>query len=566
MGRIPPRRLETYRVPFELFEAGTAMNLLKNLRIHARLTVGFLAVFLLVGAAAAVGAWKLASIGQVVDRLVDDDAAKLAIAQRWEKGIAVNLVRTHTLFLLEDRELSGDLRRDIEATSAEISANQKALEDSITNDEDRAAIAAIGDARAKYRAEREKMMKRKAAGESVREELSQSLEPVARAYLASVHSFVELQERDLRNAKEAAELAVSRARAIVLGLIALGFVVAVLAAAFIARSITGPVARARASALRIAEGDLSESLSATGHDEISEMVVALGSMQASLRDIAGKVRSSADAVSVAASQIATGNTDLSARTEEQASSLQETAASIEEMTATVNQNANNAAEANQVANSAAGVARRGGDAVDQVVKMMESIQSSSRKIGDITGVIDSIAFQTNLLALNAAVEAARAGDQGRGFAVVAGEVRTLAQRSAEAAKQIKSLITDSVGRVDQGARLADDAGKTMNDVVESVSRVSQIIGEMAAATREQSTGIAQVNTAVGDLDKVTQHNASLAEQSTAASESLRHLASEMVEVVSVFRLADHDAPAVVARKPTLARPASLAKLRLGVAD
>jgi len=194
--------------------------------------------------------------------------------------------------------------------------------------------------------------------------------------------------------------------------------------------------------------------------------------------------------------------------------------------------------------------------------MMESIQSSSRKIGDIIGVIDSIAFQTNLLALNAAVEAARAGDQGRGFAVVAGEVRTLAQRSAGAAKEIKSLITDSVGRVDQGARLADDAGKTMGEVVESVSRVSQIIGEMATATREQSTGIAQVNTAVGDLDKVTQHNASLAEQSTAASESLRHLAREMVDVVSVFRLAAADVATLPATRSTPALPIAPAKLRL----
>ena len=538
------------------------MKLVKNLRIHARLTVGFLAVFLLVGAAAAMGVWQLGAVGKVVTRLVDDEAAKLAIAQRWEKGIAVNLVRTHTLLLLDDRELSADLKRQIDATSAEISANQKAIEGAVSAEDDRDAIKAIGEVRARYRAQREKLMERKAGGWDVREELTQSLEPVARSYVDAVHAFVELQERDLRAAKESAEHSVSRSRTLVVAMIGFGFLVAVLTATGIARSITGPVVRARASALRIAEGDLSESLSATGHDEISEMVVALGAMQSSLRDIAGKVRSSADAVSVAASQIATGNTDLSARTEEQASSLQETAASIEEMTATVNQNANNAAEANQVANSAADVARRGGDAVDQVVKMMESIQSSSRKIGDIIGVIDSIAFQTNLPALNAAVEAARAGDQGRGFAVVAGEVRTLAQRSAGAAKEIKSLITDSVGRVDQGARLADDAGKTMGEVVESVSRVSQIIGEMATATREQSTGIAQVNTAVGDLDKVTQHNASLAEQSTAASESLRHLAREMVDVVSVFRLAAADVATLPATRSTPALPIAPAKLRL----
>jgi hypothetical protein len=272
-------------------------------------------------------------------------------------------------------------------------------------------------------------------------------------------------------------------------------------------------------------------------------------MNGSLAGIVGRVRQSAEEVTTASTQIAAGNTDLSTRTEEQASSLEETAASIEEMTATVNQNAQNANEANKVASTAADVARRGGEAVDEVVKMMENIQASSRKIGDIIGVIDSIAFQTNILALNAAVEAARAGDQGRGFAVVAGEVRSLAQRSAEAAKEIKTLITDSVGRVDDGARLADDAGKTMVEVVSSVNRVSQIIGEIAAATQEQSTGIAQVNTAVGDLDKVTQQNASLVEESTAASESLQQLAREMVTAVSVFRLSS-SAPA----KPTLAAP------------
>jgi methyl-accepting chemotaxis protein len=231
-----------------------------------------------------------------------------------------------------------------------------------------------------------------------------------------------------------------------------------------------------------------------------------------------------------------GNGDLSSRTEEQASSLEETAASIEEMTATVNQNAQNAGQASDVATGAADIARKGGAAVDQVVGMMSGIQASSKKISDIIGVIDSIAFQTNILALNAAVEAARAGEQGRGFAVVAGEVRSLAQRSAEAAKEIKGLITDSVERVDAGARLADDAGRTMAEVVASVNRVSSIIGEIATATTEQSTGIAQVNQAVADLDKVTQQNASLVEESTAAAEQLRVLAGEMVETVAVFRL------------------------------
>jgi methyl-accepting chemotaxis protein len=345
-----------------------------------------------------------------------------------------------------------------------------------------------------------------------------------------------MQRVEFAAARAGAESAVKRARALMLALVALGFAVSMLAAAAITRSIVEPIRAARDEALRVASGDLTSTAAARGRDEVAEMMQGVAQMQESLRGIAARVRSSSEAVASAAMQIAAGNSDLSSRTEEQASSLEETAASIEEMTATVNQNAQNASQAAGVAIAAAEVARKGGVAVDEVVKMMQGIQESSRRIGEITGVIDSIAFQTNILALNAAVEAARAGDQGRGFAVVAGEVRSLAQRSAEAAREIKGLITDSVGRVDSGARIAGDAGRTMTDVVASVSEVSKIIGEIASATREQGTGIAQVNQAVADLDKVTQSNASLVEESTAASEALKSLAAEMSAAVSVFRL------------------------------
>jgi len=315
-----------------------------------------------------------------------------------------------------------------------------------------------------------------------------------------------------------------------------------------ALAITRRLQRATDIARTVAAGNLGLQIETGRQDELGHLLGSMRDMNNSLAGIVDRVRQAAEMVTTASSQIAAGNTDLSSRTEEQASSLEETAASIEEMTATVNQNAQNASQANDVAASAAEVAKRGGVAVDEVVKMMESIQTSSRKISDIIGVIDSIAFQTNILALNAAVEAARAGEQGRGFAVVAGEVRSLAQRSAEAAKEIKSLITDSVGRVDAGAKLADDAGQTMSEVVTSVNRVSHIIGEIASATKEQSAGIAQVNVAVGDLDKVTQQNASLVEESTAASESLQVLARDMVDAVSVFTLAE--------RAPALGAPAA----------
>jgi len=341
-----------------------------------------------------------------------------------------------------------------------------------------------------------------------------------------------------------AAAAVTEKRVLIIGLGILALLASTVSAVsgyFTILGITRRLRRATDFAKTVAAGNLDAQVETGRPDEIGQLLGSMREMNGSLAGIVDRVRQAAEMVTTASSQIAAGNTDLSARTEEQASSLQETAASIEEMTATVNQNAQNAGQANDVASSAAAVAKRGGDAVDQVVKMMENIQASSRKIGDIIGVIDSIAFQTNILALNAAVEAARAGDQGRGFAVVAGEVRSLAQRSAEAAKEIKALITDSVQRVDAGAKLADGAGQTMGEVVSSVNRVSQIIGEIASATQEQSSGIVQVNQAVGDLDKATQQNASLVEESTAASESLKELAREMVDAVSVFRLASRPA-------------------------
>ncbi len=302
------------------------------------------------------------------------------------------------------------------------------------------------------------------------------------------------------------------------------------------RSVIRPLDRAVEVSRAVASGDLTAAALVLGKDEIADLLNAMHAMQSSLSSVVSNVRQNAEGVASASAQIAHGNNDLSARTERQASALEETAASMEELSATVRQNADSARAANQLAEQASKVAIEGGDVVGKVVDTMRGINEASKKIADIIGVIDGIAFQTNILALNAAVEAARAGEQGRGFAVVASEVRSLAQRSADAAKEIKSLIGTSVQRVDQGSLLVDQAGTTMQEVVASIRRVADIMGEISAANHEQSTGVAQVGEAVMQMDQATQQNAALVEQSAAAADSLKSQAQELVNAVAIFRL------------------------------
>ncbi len=339
------------------------------------------------------------------------------------------------------------------------------------------------------------------------------------------------------------ETAVSRygqIRTIALMTIVVGVLGAALLGLLLVRGISGSLADAVRASNAVAQGDLTVRIDVHGSDEISELQRALLTMKQNLARVVGDVRANAEGVALASTQIAQGNLDLSSRTEEQASALEETAASMEELSSTVRQNADNARLADQLAKGANTVATQGGEVVGEVIETMKGINDSSRRIADIIGVIDGIAFQTNILALNAAVEAARAGQQGRGFAVVASEVRSLAQRSAEAAKEIKELITASVDQVGHGAQLVDRAGETMTEVVKSIVRVSDIMGEINSASTEQSAGVTQVSEAVTQMDHNTQQNAALVEESAAAAESLKEQAQRLVEAVAVFRL-EHEA-------------------------
>jgi methyl-accepting chemotaxis protein len=367
---------------------------------------------------------------------------------------------------------------------------------------------------------------------------------------------IKAEEESLMTAREntVAELASTMSVTLIGG----GIVAVVLAlalAVWLARNITVPLAYAVRIARRVALGDLTARVDVRSKDETGELMAALKDMNGALLDIVTRVRTGTDTIATASAEINAGNHDLSARTEQQAGSLEETASSMDELTSTVKQNADNARQASQLAASASETAERGGDVVAQVVSTMGSIHESSRKIADIITVIDGIAFQTNILALNAAVEAARAGEQGRGFAVVAGEVRNLAQRSAAAAKEIKELIGDSVEKVEAGSRLVDQAGNTMDEVVGSVRRVTDLIGEIAAASEEQRTGIEQVNQAITQMDQVTQQNAALVEEAAAAADAMQEQAHQLAALVGTFQTGQAVQPVRATARAAVARPA-----------
>jgi len=427
----------------------------------------------------------------------------------------------------------------VKKTTERISEIQKELEAHVTSDKGKALMAEIAEQRKAYIATRNEVFALLKAGDVAggQRMLEQRMMPANESYLKVIGAFNAFEHELVKQRTEVVDAAVDRAETVLLVLTAIAIGIGGLAAWLITRSVTHPLAQAVAAVRTMAGGDLTQAVPAEGRDEAADLLRGLGDMQRSLQRLIGEVRSTTDSITTASSEIATGNQDLSARTEQTASNLQQTASSMEQLTGTVRQTADSARTANQLASSAQATAAKGGDVVSQVVTTMEDINASSKKIADIIGVIDGIAFQTNILALNAAVEAARAGEQGRGFAVVASEVRSLAQRSANAAKEIKSLIGDSVEKVGAGSKLVDQAGATMTEILASVRQVTHIMGEISVASREQSSGIEQVNRSIEQMDGMTQQNAALVEQAAAAASSLRDQSKKLTEAVAVFKLA-----------------------------
>jgi methyl-accepting chemotaxis protein len=524
----------------------------------------WLAVVLIMASLVAVigfSAYRSAAVQRSVDASTQEMTARVEAAIRWSGLTETNAARTQAVVVSADSAVEAEFKDVIAATTAQISEVQKKLESMDLGESGRAQMARIAEARKAMIDLRTKALQLKKEGrhDEAQGLVKQSYNPAVATYLQALRDFVQMQ-RDAADAyaKEAAEsrMWTVKIAAVVVGLLLLGIVVG---AYFLIGSIERPLAHANELAARIAQGDLSAREDVTRGDEFGDLLRSLYAMCDALSGMVHQVRQSTDSIATASAEIAMGNQDLSARTEQTSGNLQETAAAMEQFASTLQQSAGSAQQASRLAANASGVARRGGEVVEQVVSTMDEIHRSSQKISDIIGVIDGIAFQTNILALNAAVEAARAGEQGRGFAVVASEVRSLAGRSAEAAKEIKLLIGASVERVESGARLVQGAGTTMQEVVQSVQRVTDMIGEITAASTEQSAGVAQVNQAVGQLDQMTQQNAALVEQSAAAAQSLNDQAQQLAQAVSVFKVAGGSAPAVRRVAPSLTRAAASPK-------
>ncbi|WP_305823742.1 methyl-accepting chemotaxis protein [Massilia brevitalea] len=537
------------------------MGFLKHLNIGKRLAIGFALTLAMAVLIASVGIWRLQHVAAGTQTILAQPLAKERMITEWYTQIFSAVRRTAAIVKSSDPALGPYFKEDA-ALSAKVSAELVAqIEPLIAGAEETALFAKISEQRKLYSKARDSAVKAKADGDQdlATKILEESFTPTAKAYQEAVQQLVAMQRNHITGMTQDIQATARFGTTLIAVLTACSVLLGALASWLLTRGIVRPIRAAVELAETVAGGDLTRRIESSARDETGALLRALGHMNDSLVNIVGQVRSGTETISGASGEIAAGNLDLSARTEQQASALEQTAASMEELTGTVRQNADNARQANQLAQTASSVAVDGGAVVSQVIATMGSINASSRKIVDIIGVIDGIAFQTNILALNAAVEAARAGEQGRGFAVVASEVRTLAQRSAAAAKEIKTLIGDSVGKVDAGTKLVDQAGATMEQVVDSIRRVTDIMAEITHASTEQTGGIEQVNAAIGQMDEATQQNAALVEEAAAAAGAMREQAAKLAEVVGVFKVEGRavvlaHAPAPVRQLARAAKP------------
>jgi len=524
-----------------------------NVKIGTRLALGFGAMLLMLAAVAALGITRIQDLNRINTAILDDRYVKLEAARSMQEQVQVQAR------LLRDAIIGAQSRQEVEARLAEIRASirevdayAKTLHAMIASPRGKELLQAMDVARDGYRQAREATIalllagRSDAAASSLRTELRAPQDRFFHALDALASYQQALMTADGKTAHEHGAAAVQ----ITLGIAVGAGLVAVALGMLIARSITAPLQRAVALAQAVATGDLRSAVAVDGKDEIGQLLAALRAMSANLHGIVARVRAGSDDIATASGNIAAGNMDLSSRTEQQAGALEETASSMEELTSTVKHNSENARQANQLALSASATARQGGTVVADVVATMAAISASSTKIVDIIGVIDGIAFQTNILALNAAVEAARAGEQGRGFAVVASEVRNLAHRSAAAAREIKLLIDDSLVTVSAGNALVARAGATMTDVVGKIERVTDMMGEITAASSEQEAGISQINQAIAAMDAATQQNAALVEQAAAATAELESQTASLAHVVGAFTLDPaHGSPRIAHAAP-----------------
>ncbi|WP_085314244.1 methyl-accepting chemotaxis protein [Derxia lacustris] len=535
------------------------MEFLSRFSVRTRLVAGFAFALLAIGLGVLAGARGLHRIADIVDTTTTTDSEKIVLAQEWKDVVRINLVRTEALLALRDTDQIARLQTDMKAESARATELQERMAQLVSTARGKELLDSIGRARADYRALREEVIRAHLAGTPTEAATRERLVQSARRYMGEFDVLVAWQHQVFEQARAEVRDTAGSVGWFMAACVAVGAALSLFFTFAIANSIVLPLKRVREGANRIAAGDLSVDLHVTGHDEAAEMTRAIAGMQSSLRKLVGDVRSGLQEVTTASAEIANGSADLSRRTEQQAGSLEETAASMEQFNSAVQSNAEAAREASTLVEAANESARRGGEVAAKVVSTMAEISEASRKIADIIGVIDGIAFQTNILALNAAVEAARAGEQGRGFAVVASEVRTLAQRSAQAAREIKTLIEDSASKVEVGGRLVNDSGSAMTEIVRGVNSVSAIMERILGSTMEQAAGIKQVSAAITQLDDMTQQNAALVEQSTAAADSLRGQAVALGRAVDAFQGAGAGAriePRVASIQPAESKPAA----------